>query len=100
MRLTIGQLAAKISKTVSSGYKRIYRKSTGKWERIVSKNETGINEAIERPPVENSSENVGKAPENIYRRNEMEIQMLSAQLYEQVFRNCVPKTSKTDAVKR
>lgn len=100
MRLTIGQLA-KICKTGSSSYKKIYRKSTRKWEIIDSrKNETKINEAIERPHVGISNKNVEEETGNDYRRNEMDIQMLSAQLYEQVFRNCVPKTIEPAAIQR
>lgn len=99
MRLTTG-LAAKIGEGWRSS-KKIYRPSTGKWETIVSKtNETKPNQAIERTLVEDSSENAEKKTGNDYRQNEMQIQMLSAQLYEQVFRNCVPKTSKKDDIQR
>lgn len=100
MRLTTGQLAAKIGEGWKN-YKKIYRQSTRKWEKVVSKaNETKPNQAIEQTIVRDSSENAEKKTGNDYRKNEMQIQMLSAELYEQVFRNCVPETSKKDAIQR
>lgn len=101
MRLTIGQLAEKIVATgVRSRKIRIYRKETGKWEAIVSEeNATTSKEADKQSPAENGGGGGGSTGID-YRENEMKIQMLSAPLYEQVFRNTVPRTSQNDAINR
>lgn len=101
MRLTIGQLAEKIAVAGSKSRKRIYRKATGKWEPFVSEeNPIKTIDASERPPIEDVSNKSEKETENNCRKNEMEIQMLSAPMYEQVFRNTVPRTSNAEAINR
>lgn len=93
MRLTIGRLAEKV---VAGGQskKRIHRKETGRWEKLPAQND-----AIEQQTVANINKTKKGAGVD-YRTNEMGIQMLSRPLYEQVFRNTVPRTSKKDAINR
>lgn len=101
MRLTIGLLAEKIAVTGSRSKTRIYRKATGKWETIVSNDKvTKAKDASERLPADESKDKAKHETKIDYRKNEMEIQMLSAPLYEQVFRNTVPRTSRPDAINR
>lgn len=106
MRLTIGSLAERIAVVGGKSRKRIYSKASGKWEPIADEEnttKTKINDAGSEPPVEKRVEG-GDTPKKEtgidYRENEMEIQMLSAPLYEQVFRNTVPRVCKPDAINR
>lgn len=99
--MTIGLLAEKIGVAGAKSQKRIYRKATGKWETILSPSKvTKAEGASERLPADKSSDKAKNETKIDYRKNEMEIQMLSARLYEQVFRNTVPRTSRSDAINR
>lgn len=102
MRLTIGLLAGKVAVIGSKSRTRIFRKATGKWEPIAEVNAVKTNDAIEKSPdaeSDNTSRQKSEAKCD-YRENEMKIQMLSAPLYEQVFRNTVPRTCESDAINR
>lgn len=101
MRLTISQLAAKVAGAGANSRKRIYRKATGKWEPVVTEEKvTKTNIVNDRPSIEDDRGKGEKETGKVHRKNEMEIQMLSAPLYEQVFRNTVPRTSEMDAINR
>lgn len=99
MRLTIARLGAR----GATSRIRIYSKATGKWETVVKKRNSDKTEEVEAPQrscVESGIEIVNKDFGSDYRKNEMEIQMLSRPLYEQVFRNCTTKTSQPQAIDR
>lgn len=102
MRLTIGQWAGKIARVSKKSKIDIYRKATGKWEKFVKEeNPIKTNDSVKQSPIEDTGSGKMEKRTGIgYRENEMEIQMLSAPLYEQVFRNTVPRTSETDAINR
>lgn len=101
MRLTIGQLAAKVANVGATSRTKIYRKATGKWEPVASEEKaTNKNDSTDGPSIEDDHGKGGMDTGKVYRKNEMEIQMLSAPLYKQVFRNTVPRTCEIDAINR
>lgn len=80
---------------------QIYCKQTKKWVKYASgKQTTKMDRTIKRPPIEGNSSVAKKEMRDDCRRNEMGIQMLSAPMYEQVFRNTFPKTIETDTIDR